>query len=83
MTDIARYPTDISAICPAGPDISRCPLYIESHVGRGLGCVDDIAMPCVVKRGLMDFQTAVLVLASRGIAHRGMLEALNPIGRRQ
>jgi hypothetical protein len=73
-------PDDISTMCPAGKDIARCPLYIESHVGRGLGCVDDLMRPCRVKRGEMDFQTAVLALAGRGIAHPGMLETLNPIG---
>jgi hypothetical protein len=59
------------------PDISRCPLYIESHVARGLGCVDDMMLPCMVERGEMDFQFQVLELARRGIAHPGMLEVLN------
>ncbi len=82
MTEDYPYPDDVIGICPAHRDISRCPLYIESHVGRGLGCVDDMALPCLVKRGEMEFQTAVLALAIRSIAHRGMLEALNPIGGR-
>lgn len=66
--------------CPL-PEISLCPLYIESHVARGLGCVDDLARPCMVARGEMDFQSAVINLASRGIAHPGMLQALNTAGR--
>lgn len=70
--------TDLSG-CPRG-DIAKCPLYIESHVGRGMGCVDDMAQPCLVARGRMDFQLAVLTLAQRGIAHPGMLAALNPMG---
>lgn len=72
--------TDIP--CPAS-NIARCPLYIESHVGRGLGCVDDLMRPCKVKRGEMDFQMAVLTLAGQRISYPGMLEALNPIGGRQ
>ncbi|MEO6382008.1 MAG: hypothetical protein ABIO35_08420 [Nitrobacter sp.] len=60
------------------PNIAKCPLYIESHVPNGLGCVDDLARDCKVERGEMNFELAVLDLASRGIAHPGMLEALNP-----
>jgi hypothetical protein len=59
------------------PNLIRCPLYIESHVGRGLGCVDDMLLPCMVDRGEMNFQAAVLDLARRGISHPGMIESLN------
>lgn len=58
-------------------DIARCPLYIESHTGSGLGCVDDMREPCRVDRGELAFQGAVLDLAARGIAHPRMLEVLN------
>lgn len=63
-------------MCPV-QNIRKCPLYIESHVGRGHGCVDDMAQPCLVARGKMDFQFAVLALAARSIAHPGMIEAIN------
>ncbi|MBN8960553.1 MAG: hypothetical protein J0H71_05430 [Rhizobiales bacterium] len=46
------------------PDIAHCPLYIASHDGDGLGCVDDLARPCKVSRGEMDWQTALLRLAA-------------------
>ena len=62
-------------------NIAKCPLYIESHVGRGLGCVDEMAQRCLVDRGKMDFSEAVIDLARRGIVHPGMLVALNPVGR--
>lgn len=67
--------------CPMS-DIGHCPLYIESHVGRGRGCVDDMAQRCLVARGKMNFQTALLALASEGVAHPGMIESLNTVGGR-
>lgn len=36
--------------CPH-KNISRCPLYVESHNVRGLGCVDNIGNDCKVERG--------------------------------
>lgn len=68
--------------CPRG-DIAHCPLYIESHIGRGFGCVDDMARPCKVQRREMNFQTAILELCRHGIAHPGMIEAIATVGRRQ
>lgn len=44
--------------CPHGA-IHTCPLYIASHVGDGLGCVDDLARPCLVSRGRMNFHREV------------------------
>lgn len=67
--------------CPMG-DIAHCPLYIESHNAGGLGCVDDMLQPCMVKRGKMDFQNAILELARRGIAHPGMIQAIRTVGGR-
>jgi hypothetical protein len=64
-------------------DISHCPLYIESHIGRGLGCVDDMSQPCLVSRRKLNWQNAILELARRGIAYPGMIESLNTIGGRQ
>lgn len=58
-------------------DITKCPLYIESHVGEGLGCVDDMLQPCMVDRGEMNFETAIMELARRGRRYPGMIEALN------
>lgn len=39
--------------------IQHCPLYVESHHCRGLGCVDDVGRPCGVERGKMDYTKAV------------------------
>ncbi|WP_291869740.1 hypothetical protein [Bradyrhizobium sp.] len=64
-------------------DIAHCPLYIESHNAAGLGCVDDMARPCRVARGELNFQAQILVLASKGIQHPGMLESVQTVGRMQ
>lgn len=45
--------------------IQHCPLYIESHDTRGLGCVDDLARPCKVERGEVKFQKAYDALCER------------------
>lgn len=58
-------------------DIAHCPLYIESHTGSGLGCVDDMSAPCRVARGAMNFQSAIYELIARGIVHPGMVAMLN------
>jgi hypothetical protein len=39
--------------------IQHCPLYVESHNVRGLGCVDDMEGPCRVERGEMKYAAAV------------------------
>jgi hypothetical protein len=36
--------------------IQHCPLYVESHNQRRLGCVDDIAKPCQVERGKIGYE---------------------------
>lgn len=36
--------------------IQFCPLYVESHNGRGLGCVDDVGKDCKVDRGILKYQ---------------------------
>ena len=36
----------------------HCPLYIESHDTRQLGCIDDLARPCMVERGELRFDKA-------------------------
>lgn len=66
--------------CPFMTDIAHCPLYIESHNGAGLGCVDDMALPCRVSRGEQDFQASIIDLASRGIAHPGMIQSIRTVG---
>jgi hypothetical protein len=66
--------------CPATTDIAHCPLYIESHNAAGLGCVDDMSQPCMVARGKMNFQRQILMLASKGISHPGMLESVQTVG---
>lgn len=69
--------------CPAMTDIAHCPLYIESHNSGGLGCVDDMTLDCMVARGKMNFQKQILLLASKGIAHPGMIQSIRTIGRMQ
>lgn len=69
--------------CPLMTDIAHCPLYIESHNAAGLGCVDDMSQPCRVARGKMDFDKQVWLLASKGISHPGMGQALQTVGRVQ
>jgi hypothetical protein len=64
-------------------DIAHCPLYIESHNAGGLGCVDDMSRPCRVARGDMNFQSQILLLASKGIAHPGMIQSIRTVGRMQ
>jgi hypothetical protein len=66
--------------CPRMTDIAHCPLYIESHNARQLGCVDYLDRPCKVSRGIMGFDQSVWKLASMGIAHPGMIESLRCIG---
>ena len=61
-------------------DIAHCPLYIQSHCTSGGGCVDDMSQDCLVARGKINFQTAVLKLAKRGVSHPGMLESVQTIG---
>jgi hypothetical protein len=74
-----------SFACPFSHDhnIAHCPLYIESHVGRGLGCVNDMSQPCLVARGKLNWQAAILKLAGLGIAYPGMIQAIRTIGRMQ
>ena len=36
-----------------------CPLYIASHEAGGFGCVDDMALPCMVERGVMNKALAI------------------------
>lgn len=61
-------------------DISQCPLYIESHIGDGLGCVDDMAQPCLVERGKLDFDTACWKIAQVGRSYPGMLQSMKTAG---
>jgi hypothetical protein len=42
--------------------IQYCPLYVESHYARGLGCVDDPCGDCLVTRGKMDYAAQVEVV---------------------
>lgn len=44
---------------------AQCPLYIESHVGNGLGCVDDLARPCLVERGEISYHEALRAIIDR------------------
>jgi hypothetical protein len=51
--------------CPH-EDAQFCPLYIESHNARGLGCDDGKLgelMGCAVDRGTIDYDTSVAKLA--------------------
>jgi len=67
------------AVCQFS-DIAHCPLYIESHNGTGLGCVDDMSQPCLVERGKMDFQGACWKLVREGRDYPGLLQALDTAG---
>lgn len=53
------------ADCPYFGLIQYCPLYVESHNARGLGCVDDAGKECKVERGLMKYQEGLRIL--RGV----------------
>ena len=66
--------------CPAMTDIAHCPLYIESHVGKGRGCVDDMSRNCRVARGVLDFQQAILYLARSGVDYPGLLQSIKTVG---
>ena len=48
--------------------VHLCPLYIASHEGRGLGCVDDMARPCRVARGVVSYHDALIALVAAGLA---------------
>ncbi len=56
--------------------IEYCPLYVESHYGRGLGCVDDMALPCLVARGKMNYAKAVAKVGGDLVLQLGMLDML-------
>ncbi|HWL04537.1 MAG TPA: hypothetical protein VNQ99_06310 [Xanthobacteraceae bacterium] len=68
--------------CPFRPAIQNCPLYVESHIGSGRGCIQDVdGFPmCRVQAGGMDFETAVLDLAGAGTIHDHTLAGLTPAG---
>lgn len=61
-------------------NIADCPLYIESHMAQGLDCVDDMARPCRVERGKLDFQVACWKLAQLGRDYPGLLQLLDTKG---
>lgn len=42
--------------------IQYCPLYVESHNCREMGCVDDVGKSCEVERGKMDYANAKAAL---------------------
>jgi hypothetical protein len=42
--------------------IQHCPLYVESHNCRQLGCFDGMDKPCKVESGKMDYPKAVAAL---------------------
>lgn len=42
--------------------IQYCPLFVESHNCRLLGCVDDMQKPCQVERGKLNYDKAVAKL---------------------
>ena len=57
--------------------IAQCPLYIASHEGHGFGCVDDLARPCMVQRGEMNYHTELQNLIRHGLG----LDYVPPAGR--
>jgi len=71
------------AMCPhawSGKNM-HCPLYIESHETRKLGCVDDLARPCKVERGEMDFQQQCRRLAREANPTQAVVVSIKPEGR--
>lgn len=76
------YPRDGKGVRCPWQTIHRCPLYIESHMGRGLGCVDDMARPCKVKRGEAVYHHMVIELIRRGFTPEdaGHLEMMSVEG---
>lgn len=44
--------------CPHA-HIQFCPLYVESHNCRGLGCVDILHEPCKIERKQMKYEIAI------------------------
>lgn len=53
--------------CPVDP-FWKCPLHAESHVGSGLGCVKDMAEPCLVVQGKMSFDKQLAEIVKRNAA---------------
>lgn len=49
----------------------ECPLYRASHMPRGIGCMTggDMANPCAVARGEMDYDEEMERLFSPGAAY--------------
>jgi hypothetical protein len=47
--------------------VARCPLYIASHIGPDLGCVDDMALPCRVSRGVTSYQDQLVRVIAAGL----------------
>lgn len=61
-------------------DIAHCPLYIASHDGGGLGCVDDLARPCRVDRRELGWQAGLLRLAATGRDYPLVLQLIETRG---
>lgn len=80
MTHISRDERALESGCPFHRDIADCPLYIESHVGEGRGCVDDMALDCRVSRGQMNYQKAIIQLAAIGREYPGLLQSIHTVG---
>lgn len=61
-------------------DLAHCPLYLASHDGDGLGCVDDMSRPCRIYRCEMRWQPALWRLAASGKDYPGLLQLIHPAG---
>lgn len=57
MNEVGTWPWGTCPHSYSG-QLRHCPLYLESHNTRGLGCIDDLARPCKVERGEMHFNKA-------------------------
>ncbi|QJS27446.1 hypothetical protein [Rhizobium ruizarguesonis] len=82
MTSFDPYPRDGKDVHCPWQMIALCPLYIASHEGKGFGCVDDMARPCIVARGEASYHRLVIDLISAGFVpdDAGHLEALPAAG---
>ena len=69
-------------LCPVAYSgkLVHCPLYAESHRGRGLGCVDDLAKPCMVERGAMDHRAALRTITRAGDVDPNLLWSIDVEG---
>ena len=77
MNEFDPYPRDGKDVHCPWQIIAKCPLYIASHEGNGVGCVDDMMQPCIVARGEGSYHRLIIDLIRAGFLpdDAGHLEA--------